>query len=141
MTGPPAKGPNYAAEAGPLGARKTGKLSSYVKVVNSVWNGSGYITRKKANQYVKLGRGEFVGEEQFRLKEDNEANKAARSRAAIVYESLRRPMTLKEQRHIAIVNPPRSRGNHAAGKRTVDQCVRFRILPRDADNGDLRQQA
>jgi hypothetical protein len=65
LIGPPAVRPavQEAAGAGPRGRQAGQKLSPYVRVVNAVWNGSGFVKRKKANHYVKHKRGVFVDDD------------------------------------------------------------------------------
>lgn len=79
--------------------------SPYVRVVNAVWNGSGYIKRKKADHYVKSGRARFVGPDQLRLLEFHPDNIAAASRAAVGYESVERLMTECELAHLPMARP------------------------------------
>ena len=107
MTSRPAWRPENegAAGAGPLGTENDGRQSVRVKVVNPVWNGSGYIKRKTANFYLAEGRAEFVGEDQLRLIESHPKNKGASWRAATGYERVDRMMTRAELAHIPLVRP------------------------------------
>jgi hypothetical protein len=107
MTGPPVGRPatQGAAGAGPLGTQNDGRQSVRVKVVNPVWNGSGYIERKTANFYVAEGRAVFVGDDQLRLIASHPKNKAASWRAATGYERIQRTMTRAELRHLPVVLP------------------------------------
>jgi hypothetical protein len=56
-------------------------VSSRVKVVNSIWNGSGVIKRKVAQSYVDEGRAEWVEQDQLRLVLSHWKNQAAAARA------------------------------------------------------------
>jgi hypothetical protein len=89
MTEPPAAGPGTqeAAGAGPRGKEAARKLSPYVRVVNPVWNGSGFIKRKKADFYVKQKRGTFLNPEcnQLLLDMTHPENIAASESASIGY--------------------------------------------------------
>lgn len=107
MTSPPARRPETqgAAGAGPLGMESDGRRSSHVKVVNPVWNGSGYIKRKTANFYAAEGRAEFVGEDQLRLINSHPKNRAASWKAATGYERVHRVMTRAELAHLPVVRP------------------------------------
>ena len=107
MTSRPAWRPENegAAGAGPLGTENDGRQSVRVKVVNPVWNGSGYIERKTANFYVAEGRAVFVGDDQLRLIASHPKNKAASWRAATGYERIQRTMTRAELRHLPVVRP------------------------------------
>jgi hypothetical protein len=117
MTEPPASRPETqeAAGAGPRGKETAGKLSSHVRVVNSPWNGSGFIKRKKADLYVMKGRAVFVGRvrhpdrdeliEQLRLIESHPENIRAAARAAAGYEAINRTMTLEELAHLPVMRP------------------------------------
>jgi hypothetical protein len=98
-------GEQGAVGAGPLGRAEDGRNSVHVKVVNPVWNGSGYIKRKMANYYVAEGRAEFVGENQLRLIESHPSNKAASWRAAAGYQRVDRIMTRDELAHLPVVRP------------------------------------
>ena len=55
-------------------------MSSKVKVVNPVWNGSGLIKHKVAEYYVSEGRAKWVGS-QLRLNPSHPLNVAAAARA------------------------------------------------------------
>lgn len=57
--------PQEAEGAGPLGSGT--REPKYVRVTNPVWNGSGWIDRKKADRYVVEGRGRFTGGSTFEL--------------------------------------------------------------------------
>jgi hypothetical protein len=107
VTGPPAALPEThgAVGAGPLGKERDGRRSTYVKVVNSVWNGSGDIKRKTAKDYVDEGRAVFLGENQLRLIESHPKNRVASSRAAAGYERIQRTMTRSELAHLPAVRP------------------------------------
>jgi hypothetical protein len=107
MTGPPAGRPETqgAAGAGPLGKDRHPRRSAHVKVLNAVWNGSGYIKRKTANFYVAEGRAVFAGEDQLRLIESHPKNRAASWKAATGYERVHRMMTLSELAHLPVVRP------------------------------------
>ena len=108
MTEPPSVWPiQEAVGAGPL-SKMTPRLPGHIKVVNSVWNGSGYIRRKTALYYVMQGRAEFLADGQLRLIEAHPKNRAAAHRAAKGYEDVRRPMTLDEMAHLPIIKPGRS---------------------------------
>ena len=63
----------------------------YVRVVNSPWNGRGYIKRKKAAKYVTEGRGTLLdaSENQMLLDTAHPKNNAAAARAATGYDSVR----------------------------------------------------
>ena len=86
-----------------------------MRVVNAVWNGSGYIKRKKADFYVKEGRAVFVGSvrhpdrdemiDQLRLIESHPDNVRAATTAATGYESITRTMSLAELAHIPLMRP------------------------------------
>jgi hypothetical protein len=84
---------------------------SSVQVVNSVWNGSGYIKRKVADYYAGEGRAEWIGSGQLRLVMSHPKNIAAAERAAKAYTSAtfngdgRRPSTMT-------VIGPRSKKSH-----------------------------
>jgi len=97
--------PQEAAGAGPRGRSTESKLSSHVRVVNSPWNGSGFIKRKKADRYVKDGRAVFVGTDQLRLIESHQKNLAAATRAGAGYEAIERTMTLEELKHLPVMRP------------------------------------
>jgi hypothetical protein len=97
--------PQEAAGAGPRGKKAALKLSPYVRVVNSAWNGSGYIKRKKADRYVKEGRAVFVETDQLRLIESEPRNIAAAAKAAAGYEDIERTMTLDELKHLPVMRP------------------------------------
>jgi hypothetical protein len=58
-----------------------------VRVVNAVWNGSGFIKRKVADHYVAEKRGVFVDDQlsQLRLDMTHPANIAAAKRAGDAY--------------------------------------------------------
>lgn len=72
-----------AAGASPRGKKTGPKLSSYVRIVNPVWNGSGFIKRKKAIHYVKHHRGAFLDSECNQLLLDmNHAENIAAARTA-----------------------------------------------------------
>lgn len=73
--------------AGPRGTVDGPKLSPYVRVLNAVWNGSGFIKRKAADHYVAEKRGVFVNDQlsQLRLDMTHPANLAAANRAGIGY--------------------------------------------------------
>jgi hypothetical protein len=117
MSSPPAAQPatQEAAGAGPRGKGTARKLSAHVRVVNAVWNGSGYIKRKKADFYVKEGRAVFVGSvrhpdrdemiDQLRLIESHPDNVRAATTAATGYESITRTMSLAELAHIPLMRP------------------------------------
>jgi hypothetical protein len=96
-----------AAGAGPRGSIKNEgvRLSSHVRVVNAVWNGSGFIKRKKADRFVKEGRAVFVGTDQLRLIESDPRNLAAAAKAAAGYVAIRRTMTLQELKHLPVMRP------------------------------------
>jgi hypothetical protein len=82
--------PEEAAGAGPRGKKPADKLSPYVRVVNAVWNGSGYIKRKKADHYVTHERGAFVDDacNQMVLNMRHPANIAAAELASVEYKRL-----------------------------------------------------
>jgi len=97
---------SYEADgAGPRGSVKHATRTPYVRVVNPVWNGSGYIKRKKAEHYVRTGRGCFVALDQLRLNESHPDNIAAASRAAAGYEGVDRLMTVDELAHLPMARP------------------------------------
>ena len=79
-----------AAGAGPRGKKTARKLSPYVRVVNSVWNGSGFIKRKVADHYVAQKRGAFVDTDRNQLLLDmtHQANIAAAELASIGYKNV-----------------------------------------------------
>jgi hypothetical protein len=56
-------------------------VSTRVKVINSVWNGSGLLKRKVAEHYVREGRAEWVADGQLRLILSHPKNQAAAERA------------------------------------------------------------
>lgn len=107
MTGPPVGRPETQGAAGPspLGKEVDGRRSAHVKVVNPVWNGSGYVKRKIANFYVAEGRAVFIGDNQLRLITSHPKNKSASWRAAAGYERIHRTMTRAELRHLPVVRP------------------------------------
>lgn len=107
MIDPPAFTPDsYEADgAGPRGSEKQATRTTYVRVVNPVWNGSGYVKRKKAEHYVRTGRGCFVALDQLRLNESHPDNIAAASRAAAGYETVDRLMTVSELAHLPMARP------------------------------------
>jgi len=89
MTGPPAArlATQEAAAAGVARLAKTTlKLSSRVKIVNSVSNGSGYIRRRDAEFFLAQGRavhlGKFAGQDHLRLVETHPQNQNAALQAA-----------------------------------------------------------
>ena len=92
MTGPPAARPatQEAAGAGPRGKQRAPKLSQYVRVVNSVWNGSGFVKRKVADRYVAQQRGAFVDDDRHQLLLDmtHPTNIAAAKQASDGYKSV-----------------------------------------------------
>ena len=103
---PPGKPPTQEADgAGPRGRKTERKLSSHIRVVNSPWNGSGFIKRKKADRFVKEGRAVFVGTDQIRLMESHPKNLAAATKAAAGYEGVDRTMTLEELKHLPLMRP------------------------------------
>lgn len=110
MTGPWVARPKTqeADGAGPRGSEKPKVLSAYVRVVNAVWNGSGYIKRKKAEHYVKEARAVFVAPDQLRLIQGHPRNLAATASAAAGYESITRTMTLDEMAHLPMMRPGRA---------------------------------
>lgn len=79
--------PQEACGASPRGKKATQKLSPYVRVVNSVWNGTGLVKRKVAERYIADGRGNYVddGKEQMLLAMTHPANLAAARQAAVGY--------------------------------------------------------
>jgi len=86
---PPAARPvtREAAAAGVARQTKTKlKLSSRVKIVNSVSNGSGYIRRRDAEFFLAQGRavhvGQFAGQDHLRLVETHPQNQNAALQAA-----------------------------------------------------------
>ena len=115
MNSPPAARPaiQEAAGAGPRGKTTARRLSSYVRVVNAPWNGSGFIKRKKAEFYVTAGRAVFVGSardphrdeiiDQLRLRESHPDNVRAAKTAALGYNGIRRTMTIEELAHIPMM--------------------------------------
>jgi hypothetical protein len=117
MNSPPAErsATQEAAGAGPRGKKTARTLSSHVRVVNPVWNGSGFIRRKKADFYVKGGRAVFVGSvrhpdrdemiDQLRLIESHPDNVRAATTAAAGYEAITRTMSLGELAHIPVMRP------------------------------------
>jgi len=111
MTGPPGTRPEMqgAVGAGPLGETAGKKVSTHVKMVNSVFNGSGYLKRKVAEYYVAEGRAEFVADDQLRLIESHPKNRAAARRAARGYENVTRAMTTAEMKHLPIIQLCKSR--------------------------------
>ena len=78
--------------AGPASEQTDGKLSAYVKVVNPVWNGAGWLKRKVADFYVTEGRAVYVNPGQLKLVESHKKNLAAKARAAVGYDSIEREM-------------------------------------------------
>lgn len=93
--GPPAARPatQEAAAAGVARQEKTKlKLSSRVKIVNSVSNGSGYIRRRDAELFLAQGRavhvGKFAGHDHLRLLKAHPQNHAAAACAAGGYDSI-----------------------------------------------------
>jgi hypothetical protein len=74
------------AAAGVVRKKPTRKLSSRVKVVNSVSNGSGDIRRRDAEFFLSQGRavhvGRFAGQDHIRLVENHPLNRTAALRAA-----------------------------------------------------------
>lgn len=90
MSGSPASRPakQEADGAGPRSIDPVRKLGRYVRVVNPVWNGCGFIKLKKALFYVKLKRGSFVDAEcsQLRLDMTHPANRAAAQSASVGYQ-------------------------------------------------------
>jgi hypothetical protein len=108
MTEPPSVRPiQEAVGAGPL-SKMMPRLPAHIKVVNSVWNGSGYIRRKTALYYVMQGRAEFLADGQLRLIKTHPRNRAAAHRAAKGYEDVHRPMTVDEMAHLPIIQRRRS---------------------------------
>ena len=109
MNSPPATEavPNNQRPLGQVPAENgpAGKRSYRVKVVNSIWNGTGLIRRKKAEYLVSVGRAEWVGPEQVRMVVAHPENRGAASNAAAGYEAITRTMTLKELAHLPIANP------------------------------------
>lgn len=117
MKSPPASRPaiQEAAGAGPRGKGTARKLSSYVRVVNAPWNGSGYIKRKKAEFYLREGRAVLAGSarhpdrdqmiDQLRLIASHPDNVRAAKTAAVGYKAIRRTMTVEELAHIPMVRP------------------------------------
>jgi len=79
--------PQEAAGAGPRGKETGSRLSPYVRVLNAVWNGSGYIKRKVANRYIGEKRGHFLDNActQMLLDMKHPANMAAAVRASVGY--------------------------------------------------------
>src|ERR1700674_2674518 len=79
-----------AAGAGPRGKQTARKPSPYVRVVNAIWNGSGYIKRKKADHYVKQNRGAFLDDkcDQLLLDMTHPENIAAARKASVGYEEV-----------------------------------------------------
>jgi len=75
------------ATAGVVRTQPSRKLSSRVKVVNSVSNDAGYIRRRDAEHFLSQGRavyvGRYAGQDHIRLVESNPVNRAAAKRAAI----------------------------------------------------------
>jgi hypothetical protein len=128
MTGPPGVRPEMqgAVGAGPLGERAAKKLSTHVKIVNSVFNGSGYLKRKVAEYYVAEGRAEFVADDQLRLIESHPKNRAAARRATWGYENVTRVMTIAEMKHLPIIQRRKSTGRHGALGRSTPDRVLFR---------------
>lgn len=134
MTGPPIRrsGAQAAVGAGPLG-ETTAPKSAWVKVVNPVWNGSGFIKRKAAAFYIAEGRAELVGtiagrdgnpQDLIRLIPSHPKNQAAARRSAQGYEAVRRMMTTAEMTHLPLVRPRKSTGWHGAlGRSTVDRVL------------------
>ena len=114
-----------AVGAGPLGNTVTQKPSTYVKVVNSVWNGSGCIKRKVAEYYVEERRAEWVGDDQLRLIESHPKNRAAARRATRGYENVARVMTTAEMKHLPIIQRRKSTGRHGALGRSAPDRVLF----------------
>jgi hypothetical protein len=106
MSGPPARLPaiQEAHEAGPRG--KANRTNPYVKVINAVWNGNGFIKRKLADRYVTEGRGAFVDDDhnQIRLNLSHPKNRAAAARAAEGY-TLDRTLSEEEVAHVPVVRP------------------------------------
>ena len=92
MIGPPASRPatQEAAGAGPRGKKTARKLCPYVRVVNAVWNGSGFIKRKVADHYVTQKRGAFLNDacNQMLLDMQHPANIAAAEHASVGYKNV-----------------------------------------------------
>ena len=104
MTGPPALRPAIQ-EAREASSRSNANTAHpYVKVVNPVWNGHGYIKRKLANRYAAEGRGTFVDDEQNQLRLDlsHPKNRAAAAKAADGYR-LDRMLSKDEIAHVPVV--------------------------------------
>jgi len=74
-----------------------------VQVVNSVWNGSDFISRKKADWLVSEGRALFLSSDQLRLTDDSR-NRAAATRASEAYEAARIRITAEHLRHLSVCN-------------------------------------
>jgi hypothetical protein len=112
-----------AAGAGPRGKSTARRLSSYVRVVNAPWNGSGFIKRKKAEFYLKEGRAILAGSARdlnrdqmidlLRLIDSHPDNVRAAQTAAVGYQAIRRTMTIEELAHIPMMRPQVAYTDHS----------------------------
>src|ERR1039458_3857447 len=103
------------AGAGPRDTKAPPELSRHVRVVNPVWNGSGFIKRKVATFYLKEGSAVLVGRvqhpdrdemiDQLRLLEAHPKNIRAAAEAAKGYQEIERTMTLDELQHLPMMRP------------------------------------
>jgi hypothetical protein len=76
-----------ARSESPAAPTVAAKLSSRVKIVNSVSNGSGFVRRRDAEFFIASGRAvhagkDAVGRDQIRLFDEHAQNRAAARRAA-----------------------------------------------------------
>jgi hypothetical protein len=94
-------------------------VSSKIKVINSVWNGTGMIKRKVADFYVAEGRAVFVGEGQLRLIESHPKNQAAAARAAAWQQECVPDATTTKFSHAAACFPGGLRATEHVGLRFV----------------------
>ena len=84
------------------------EVCSKVKIINPTENGSLFTSRKRALQFVKIGRAIFVAENQIRFVETDPRNQAAAARAAMGYVQIERMLTKRELQNIPFVNPAKA---------------------------------
>jgi hypothetical protein len=77
---------------------------NYVQVVNSIWNGSRFVKRKRAAHLVSAGRACWVGECQLRLLTSHPKNMEAAARAAEGYHTPR-SANFEELVNLPFTNP------------------------------------